>query len=40
MPDYSLVTGELSQLIQVAAEKAGITKLSVVLVDDQEIIFR
>ena len=38
-PDYSSVTGELSQLIQTAVEKAGITGLSVALVDDQEIVW-
>jgi CubicO group peptidase (beta-lactamase class C family) len=38
-PDYSSVTGELSQLIQAAVEEAGITGLSVALVDDQEIVW-
>jgi CubicO group peptidase (beta-lactamase class C family) len=38
-PDYTTVTGELSQLIQAAIEEAGITGLSVALVDDQQIVW-
>jgi CubicO group peptidase (beta-lactamase class C family) len=38
-PDYTAVTGELSQLIQAAVEEAGITGLSVALVDDQEMVW-
>lgn len=38
--DYSSVMGELSQLIQATVLGAGITGLSVELVDDQEIVFR
>jgi len=36
---YSSVTGELSQQIQAAVDEAGITGLSVALVDDQEIVW-
>ncbi|MCL4861401.1 MAG: beta-lactamase family protein [Caldilineaceae bacterium] len=37
--DYAAVTGELSQQIQAAVEEAGITGLSVALVDDQELVW-
>jgi CubicO group peptidase (beta-lactamase class C family) len=37
--DYTAVTGELSQQIQAAVEEAGITGLSVALVDDQELVW-
>ena len=37
--DYSSITGELSQLVQGAVEGAGVTGLSVALVDDQEIVW-
>ena len=37
-PDYSSITGELSKQVQAAMEEAGITGLSVALVDDQEIV--
>lgn len=38
-PDYSSVTRDLSQLIQAAVEEAGITGLSVALVDDQKMVW-
>ena len=38
-PDYAAVTGELSQQIQAAVAEAGITGLSVALVDDQELVW-
>jgi CubicO group peptidase (beta-lactamase class C family) len=38
-PDYTTVVGELSQGIQAAVEQAGITGLSVALVDDQQIVW-
>ena len=38
-PNYSSITGKLSQQIQAAVEKAGITGLSVALVDDQNIVW-
>ena len=38
-PDYSSITEELSQLVQGAVEGAGVTGLSVALVDDQEIVW-
>ena len=37
--DYSTLTAELSQLIQSVVDEAGITGLSVALVDDQEIVW-
>ena len=38
-PDYSSITGELSRQVQAAVEGAGITGLSVALVDDQEMVW-
>lgn len=38
-PDYSAVTGELSQQVQAAVDEAGITGLSVALVDDQRLVW-
>ena len=38
-PDYSSITGELSQLVQTTVDEAGITGLSVALVDDQKIVW-
>ena len=38
-PDYSAITEELAQLIQGAMDGAGVTGLSVALVDDQEMVW-
>jgi CubicO group peptidase (beta-lactamase class C family) len=38
-PDYAAVTAELAPLIQAAVEEAGVTGLSVALVDDQEMVW-
>jgi CubicO group peptidase (beta-lactamase class C family) len=38
-PDYAAMTRELTPLIQAAVDEAGITGLSVALVDDQELVW-